>query len=92
MARLAPRHPFSRPDYEAEEDLFRSQTWPGAGDPDAAAPLPEALGLGLAARTLPTPSTPSTRTRMTPASRVLTPRRREGGRGGGAFIAPKTAP
>jgi hypothetical protein len=88
MARLAPRHPSSQPDYDDEEDLFRSQTWVGAGDPDAAAPLPEALGLGLAARALPTPRTPSPTTRMTPASRALTPLRREGGNGGGAFIAP----
>jgi hypothetical protein len=80
MARPAPRHPSSQPDYDDEEDLFRSQTWVGAGDPDAAAPLAEALGLGLAARALPTP--------RTPARWALTPRRREGGNGGGAFIAP----
>ena len=61
---------------------MRSQTWLGAGEPDAAAPLLDALGLGLAARTLLTPNTPSTTTRMTPANRALTPRFRGGGEGG----------
>ena len=93
MARLAPRHrsPWCSSqlddDDEGEDELFRSQTWFGAGDPDAPAPL-EALGLGLAAKTLLTPNAASATTRITPANRALTPRLRGGGAGGGAFIAP----
>lgn len=63
---------------EDDEDcvLLWSQTWFGAGAAEAAAlPLPDALGLGLAAKTLLTPAIPSATTRIAPSSRPRTPRR-----------------
>jgi hypothetical protein len=85
-----PRHRFRQLDEDDEDDevFVRSQTWLGAGEPEAAAPPEDVLGLGLAARALPTPTTPKTPIRITPASRALRPRRLGGGKGGGAFIAP----
>jgi hypothetical protein len=77
---------------EDEEDcvLLRSQTWFGAGEAEAAAlPLPDALGLGLAASTLLTPATPSATIKIAPSTRPRMPRRCGGGDWGGAFIASK---
>jgi hypothetical protein len=92
MARLAPRHRTRQLDVEDDDEdelLFRSQTWLGAGDPDAP-PLPlDGLGLGLAAKALLTPKIPSTEMRTAPASTPRVPIRRRGRGGGGAFIAPK---